>query len=56
MKRIIAIFAILCMLTALVACTDPEKDDDKGTPEVQTTQEPGYYEEEEQTFPSIPLN
>ena len=56
MKKIIAILAILCMLATLIACTDQDKEPNKTPGETHETLEPGYYEGEEATFPSIPLN
>ena len=57
MKKVIAVFAMLCMLSALVSCADWFKTENEETPaQTQETREPGYYETEEATFPSIPIN
>ena len=54
MKKLIAVFALLCMLASLVSCADWFKKEEKETSaQTQETLEPGYYEEEEQIFPEI---
>ena len=56
MKKVIAIFAILCMLFALVSCADWFKTEEEEAPaQTVETMEPGYHEEEEVTFPRIPV-
>ena len=56
-KAIIAIAAAVCVLAILVVCAIVFKPEEKEETPAQTmeTLEPGYYEEEEITFPSIPI-
>ena len=54
-KAIIAIAAAVCVLAILVVCAIVFKPEEKEETPAQTmeTLEPGYYEEEEVTFPKI---
>ena len=54
MKKIIAIFAMICMLCVLVACDDNKKKDPTVTgDELPTFPEGEYVETEEIEYPAI---